>query len=253
MTLKKILNMKKILLIAIVNFFIITSNSAQKFSISNDSVTFNNGDTIYVNVDASAYVIKDTELDVTNDTLIALSIKVKRYAISIVTEASESFCFSGSCYFADSSDAETINPLSDTVFSTHFYSDTSSRGISIVAYTFFENNNRNDSVMVIFKYSGLHVGIKEHVITNRVQTSKIYPNPANQYTNIKYSLSDDISSARLVVYNLLGSVVKEYIINVNSSIGELSINTSDLENGMYYYSFIADDKIYLTKKLVVAH
>jgi hypothetical protein len=88
-------------------------------------------------------------------------------------------------------------------------------------------------------------------LTKGIEFSNPYPNPANQQTDINFQLPSPNSEARVVLRNLLGSVVKE--ITVQGSKNQFSIITSDLNNGLYFYSVIFDNKVFSTKKLIVKH
>lgn len=88
-------------------------------------------------------------------------------------------------------------------------------------------------------------------LTKGIEFSNPYPNPANQQTDISFQLPSPNSQARVVLRNLLGSVVKE--ITVQGSKNQFSIITSDLNNGLYFYSVIFDNKVFSTKKLIVKH
>lgn len=65
----------------------------------------------------------------------------------------------------------------------------------------------------------------------------LYPNPANNVINIKTSNSELPDSFE--VYNMLGQL----ILNKNiDNAGDLSINTSSLQNGMYFIKITKDNK-----------
>lgn len=84
-----------------------------------------------------------------------------------------------------------------------------------------------------------------------IEFSNPFPNPANQQTGINFQLPSPNSEARILLRNLLGSVVKE--IKVTGAENKVSINTSDLNNGLYFYSILFENKIWSTKKLIVKH
>jgi len=49
--------------------------------------------------------------------------------------------------------------------------------------------------------------------------------------------------------NLLGSVVKEVEIDQNSN--KLSMDISNLDAGVYFYSIVVNNEVFQTKKLVI--
>ena len=88
-------------------------------------------------------------------------------------------------------------------------------------------------------------------LTKGIEFSNPYPNPANDKTGINFQLPSPNSEARVMLRNLLGSVVKE--ITVRGAENKFIINTSDLNNGLYFYSVMFENRILFTKKLIVKH
>lgn len=88
-------------------------------------------------------------------------------------------------------------------------------------------------------------------MTKGIEFSNPYPNPANEKTGINFQLPSPNSEARVMLRNLLGSVVKE--ITVRGIENKFFINTSDLNNGLYFYSVMFENRILFTKKLIVKH
>ncbi|MCQ2327376.1 MAG: T9SS type A sorting domain-containing protein [Bacteroidales bacterium] len=78
------------------------------------------------------------------------------------------------------------------------------------------------------------------------------PIPANNTTTISYSIPSKYASAKVVIRNTVGSVVKTMNVATGKS-GKLPVNVSDLNSGVYFYSVIADGQTLSTKKLVVKH
>lgn len=91
----------------------------------------------------------------------------------------------------------------------------------------------------------------ESELTKGIEFSNPFPNPANQQTRINFQLPSDNSEARVMLRNLLGSVVKDFKVRGNET--RLSINTSDLNSGLYFYSVMFENRILFTKKLIVRH
>lgn len=78
------------------------------------------------------------------------------------------------------------------------------------------------------------------------------PNPANNITTFNYSIPNNYNNAKLLVRNTLGSVVKEISLKTGIN-GKYSFNTSKLNNGVYFYTIVADGQNLMTKKLIVKH
>ncbi|MBP3253417.1 MAG: T9SS type A sorting domain-containing protein [Bacteroidales bacterium] len=86
-----------------------------------------------------------------------------------------------------------------------------------------------------------------------VQLSAVaQPNPAANFTTFTYSVPAKYTKANLVVRNALGSVVNKTPVKVGST-GKITMNTSELANGVYFYSITSDGVTLVTKKLIIKH
>lgn len=83
----------------------------------------------------------------------------------------------------------------------------------------------------------------------KIKFGNIFPNPANNFANVEYEVSDNFKDARVAVLNMVGASVLEYPLNSNGN--NLRLNTSGLESGIYMVQFIVDGKKVETKKLLV--
>ena len=77
-----------------------------------------------------------------------------------------------------------------------------------------------------------------------------YPNPATSSVTIAYDLSN-LSSAdtRVVITNLVGSKVA--VRPIAGTSGKVSMDISNLDSGIYFYSIESAGKVVSTKKLIV--
>ena len=80
--------------------------------------------------------------------------------------------------------------------------------------------------------------------------SDFHPNPASSNTEIHYNLNEDTKS-ELVVYDLLGNLVRNYSLSPHSK--KLSLNLSELNSGMYFVNIKLNDEIHEIKRLIVSH
>ncbi len=76
------------------------------------------------------------------------------------------------------------------------------------------------------------------------------PNPFNKQTEIQYFLSDKISSAAILIFDMNGKQLKSYKLTQRGN-NKLIINGSEFTAGMYIYSLVADGKIIDTKKMIL--
>ncbi len=244
--------MKKILLS--ITFFIAMAISVH----AQDIELYWNGeklpDTVGVYGDAGGDFELVFEAYVKNVSDHKLEIGASRNIIQAVEGTDNSFCWSGSCYspMTDTSDAthDLLLPAGqmspDPPFSGH-YTHGQKSGETIVKYTLFERGNVDncDSVIVIFKYS--LTGVEDNVFDG-VSISDAYPNPATNRVNFDFNLSG-VNNASVNIVNLLGSVVKHADLTAGSD--KVSIDVSDLPQGVYFYSVVANGNIYQTKKLII--
>lgn len=101
---------------------------------------------------------------------------------------------------------------------------------------------QGDSIYVAFK--------QENTTLSSNQFSQLYPNPANDYLFLNYQLADKEETARLVIYNTNGHIVKETKINGQ---GRLQINTTQFASGIYYYHIDLNGHIAQKEKLIIIH
>jgi hypothetical protein len=78
-----------------------------------------------------------------------------------------------------------------------------------------------------------------------------YPNPFNPGTVIEFTLPEDVSNAKLSIYNALGEKVTE-LVNSALQAGYHSYqwNAKDFATGMYIYE-LRTDKFVSVKKMVL--
>jgi len=244
--------MKRILLSVTLFIAMAISVNAQ------DIVLYWNGeplpDTVGVYGDAGGDFELVFEAYVKNESSHKLQIAAARETIQAVEGTDNSFCWSGSCYspMVDTSaeDKDLILPAGqmspDPPFSGH-YTHGQKSGETIVKYTLFERGNVTncDSVVVIYRYS--LTGVEDNVFDG-VSISDAYPNPATGKVNFDFNLSG-INHASVKIINLLGSVVKN--IDLTAGDNKTSIDVSDLPQGVYFYSVVANGNVYQTKKLII--
>ncbi len=120
-------------------------------------------------------------------------------------------------------------------------------GSSTITYTFFDMNNPTDMASADITFDVLTSGVNE---LSKGSLSSASPNPANAFTNINYKVPA-LKDGRLVIYNMLGTVVKEY--NLTNAQSTMVLSTSDLSSGVYVYTLMNNGKPVSTKKLVIAH
>jgi len=186
-----------------------------------------------------------------NSSVNPITVLVERTTNNLATGHTSNFCWGITCYGDNTSlasDPETIAANSDNNSFHGWLNPHGNFGHSTVCYNFFDMSNLNDAVSLCFDYD-FATGIQVSGVSISNPLSQASPNPANNMTSISYAGTSN--NSRLIIYNLLGNAVKE--ITLNEKLGTLVIATSDLRQGIYYYSLFTNGKIVSTKKLVIAH
>ena len=75
------------------------------------------------------------------------------------------------------------------------------------------------------------------------------PNPATNQITIPVAVSEEITSAKIIIYNSMGTkpLVEQ---NVLTS-GDIHLDVSKLASGMYFYSLLVNNAVVDTKKLII--
>ncbi|MES2139676.1 MAG: T9SS type A sorting domain-containing protein [Bacteroidota bacterium] len=207
---------------------------------------------IDISVDSSTNTVK--EILVKNSGSIADTLKVVRTIYSIEGADQTQFCWGGLCYLATTnvSNLTTVIAPGDTVdfledgFHAIFNSGTTCATRS-VHYKFYNIHNFSDSTGITLRYL-CATGVNDLVKVGG-NISSAYPNPANSVVSIKYDLKEFSEKGEIKFYNMLGKSVKEVVLTDKQGVAK--INVLDLDAGIYFYSFIVDDKIISTKKMVI--
>jgi len=212
-----------------------------------------NSDTIVVTDYNANYGEMEFDVIIKNTTEKDMSVYAAKIELDTIPNTSNYFCWAGNCLpsFVDTSTSAQIIPAGGTSnegdFAAH-YSPMNNIGTTTIKYSFFEENKSKASAYVVVKFKYDPSGINDNEF-GEISFSDVYPNPASNFINIDYSLKSNNENSYVKIINLLGSVVKTEPLN--SSQNKVRINTSDLTNGIYFYSIIVNGKVYKTKKLII--
>jgi hypothetical protein len=160
------------------------------------------------------------------------------------------FCWT-QCYDENiyASTPTSIAPNGNYPFVGDFEPGVLSSGFQTNLYTFFVPNS-SDSIYLFLRYNLTPAGINANTSVTKNEISGAYPNPAGTYTTFSYS-TKNASNSKLEVFDMIGVMVKE--INLDETKGKVLLNTSEMENGVYFYCLVVDNKAIASKKLVVTH
>lgn len=135
---------------------------------------------------------------------------------------------------------------------------TASSGASIIGESLFMRANEDGQRFLEFQTPMVrmnfnpNVGIEEGDIQNGVGMGQNFPNPSRGTTVIPYSLTSG-SNVSLELHDLSGKLVRTLQVGQRAAGSHrLEVSTFDMNEGVYFYSLIADG-VRLTKRMTVLH
>jgi hypothetical protein len=225
-----------------------------------------NATTIISGNDSAALSATVTIVNTSVDTIV---VKVKRTNTSLVPGHDAYFCWGGTCYTdaVYNSPFSTTIPPGDTTGETVVFSpgdtstiptfigyaaDTASQktaGTDTISYKFYDVGDTNIKVIVNFAYNFAVTGINTIVAA---PSDYLFCSQSNteDVMNVNYSISN-FKDGKLVIMNLLGSVVKEILLTDRQ--GFIAVSTSELPAGIYMYFIYNSNVPVASKKTVVWH
>jgi hypothetical protein len=90
----------------------------------------------------------------------------------------------------------------------------------------------------------------EKSVTGNFMMMQNTPNPFNKNTMISYNLNAGFKTAQIVINDNSGRTVKAISLNTNK--GSVVFDGSVLPAGTYYYSLVADGKLFETKTMMIS-
>lgn len=246
--------MKKLLLASVSTLMFAGLSAQSSFTIMDANQNpVANGSTLIYFVD-QATGIETHDYVVTNTNPNAVTAKVRKAIQSQQSGQTFYFCTDLNCY------APTTN-LSGNVSMTGSGGDfdlitdftpNATTGISVVRYSVFNVNVASDSAYFFIEYHVSPTGIANHSMV-KANIGTPNPNPASSAFNLSYNLGSSFGKgeAKMVVYNMLGAmVISETLVDAE---GNVRMDVSTLEAGVYFTSLEVDGKQVATKRLVVTH
>lgn len=234
------------------SMIIIVTAYAQSLSLSWTGGAINNEQTITVTGDTIGTVY--SYVNCKNDTSSTVTVRVRKKEISVVSGSENTFCWVN-CYLPNIFTSPfSIDILADSVahdFSGE-YKAKGNIGITTIMYTFFNVADENDSVCVLVAYDCSLGSAVPEISDETIEFSNAYPNPANTFTSLSYSVpASEQNSLKIIIRDLVGNIISENILTDKE--GTLKIFTEKFSDGVYFYSLIIDDQVFFTRKLIVRH
>jgi hypothetical protein len=86
-------------------------------------------------------------------------------------------------------------------------------------------------------------------VSDQVAISNIFPNPASDNASFNYVFYDAQTIVKVVLRNVLGSIVGEYTLSAQER--QLTLPVDRFIPGVYFYTLWVNNKSVVTKKLIV--
>lgn len=235
---------------------LLISSYAQSFEISNfDDRVFLNGDTYLLQGGYHQHF--EAWFNVSNTSNSTVELGIKRYAIDICEETSNTICFGG-CYqpnedyFFEGDIVVSIPPntMSTDPLVGHYYSS-DNNCCSKILYTVYDVNNPNDSIGIYVIY---YIKTPDYCTTdiedinNTSELSLPYPIPADKTVSFDINLKND---ALIQVINIVGNEVAKIAIKPSDS--HISFSVEEWKSGLYFYNIIEKNRIIYKNKIIIQH
>jgi hypothetical protein len=207
--------------------------------------------TSYVWGDVSNSLIQAT-VGVKNNTTSSMDVKVRRTANNNASGHSNYFCWDV-CYGPSVNNSAGSVTIAPGQTSNAFYLDllpNSTSGLTTVDITFENAANTTVYTTQSFIIDVVGVGFADALIPGKFGLSNAHPNPSNGNTKIAVSVPSFVNASQVKVFDAVGRLAK--LINVESNFGEVGLDLSNLNEGVYFYSLIADGKTIATRRLVIS-
>jgi len=230
------------------------------YAFSNTSITPTNENNealynkeILVNVDPSE--TSEYAINIHNHSSEAVSIRVNKNTVQIEEGHETSFKFGGTDYPMGENSSEASGEFieadetleGEDGFIAYFNPNgiDGNEFLTTIEYKFFNKVAGNDSETITFLYNPTSVGL---INMEGYSVSNAYPNPATNQFNIDYDIPD-FNEASLKVYHSNGALIGRFPISSYS--GTLTVSTSRLSSGIYFYSLEVDGKHLGVQKVMV--
>ena len=182
-----------------------------------------------------------------------IHLMIQRITSQIGSTQSTFFCWDEDCFDQDTHMLPTSKKLSPGEESSAFLAVLEAgltEQFSTVTYIFYDRDNPSNAVTYELNYNIEEKDLKGLLYESEdITLSDAYPNPVSDKAIIQYRFFDETKDAKILIHNVLGSIVGEYKLLPTEN--QLKISTQELNPGVYFYTLYLDNKGLVTKKLIV--
>lgn len=123
-------------------------------------------------------------------------------------------------------------------------------GESSIKYLVYNKSNPGQSIEFELNFNVEEKPEKENIYSSRFITlHDVYPNPVVDQAVVDYKVMNDQIKAKIVVHNILGNIVGEYLLPSLENF--VRVKTDELSAGIYFYTLYIDNEGVMTRKLIV--
>lgn len=194
-----------------------------------------------------------SQIQIQNTSDEPVMVMVRRIDMHIGSSQSSYFCWGNDCQEASVENLTLARRIMPGEITSDFVSVLESglvEGESMVKYLIYEKDHPSNFVEYEANYK---VGISDPhgmlFTSDNAKLSDIYPNPVREVAILDYTINNEDTKAKIIIHNILGSVIGEYDLVTAES--QLKISTNDFNAGVYFYTLYIDEDGIITKKLVI--
>lgn len=221
--------------------FELVTTTATTVPIANNT-TF---DKVTTPLSAISYYFKLKNITATTQTYTIRKYDNVLNTITVGDAAAAYFCTGTTCYVPSVFSAFFVIPGNTEDDLTVYLDEASAVGLSNVGY---EVQNGTEKIAIVVRYN-YAMGINTN-FNNLSSVSNVYPNPSSSKSFIDVNALKELSGTSLKVYNCLGSIVSTKEINLEKGKNTLSIDSENLETGIYFVK-ITNGSSTLTRKITI--
>lgn len=193
------------------------------------------------------------QIPIKNLTNNPLQLIIKRVDKTIGTSQSNFICWDGNCLDSEINETPLSKKIEAKEITKEFTSELDAGlvpGVSTVKFLIYNRDNPSESVEYEVNYTIVEKEASKALFNNAdLQLDEIYPNPVTKFAIISYELKNIDIQAKIVLHNVLGSIVEEYELLPYEN--KIKIITENMNPGVYFYTLYLDGDGISTHKLVI--
>lgn len=234
----------KIILSFCITFFLLLHSSAEaQIRVLNEAVEFNGK----INTSQRKSLILHNESDQAKEYIL------KFVRGNIASSQRVKICLGNTCYDPKKDLAKVKVKLNPGEVYTDLYLEfnlgiTETKGSFDLHFANVDNLRDVFIIESVYNVEGTHNDNTE-IDDKDIKLGSVYPNPSSRFAQMDYQIKNPSIKARIVVNSFIGNPVYDLRLDPNQK--SISINVSNLNPGIYFYTLIVDNKNIVTKKLVV--